>query len=75
MSVPQRLANQTHVHFDIAQGMATGHGRIADARYDDGWLYRLDRVEGIGQVDEQRNEQGELWAWDFEVVPVRELEN
>ena len=69
MSRPERLPNQTRVRFDIAQGLATGAGVIAGARYDDGWLYRLDQVHGTGPVDEQRNERGELWAWDFEVAP------
>jgi len=65
-----RLPNQTRVRFDIAQGLATGGGVIVDARYDEGWLYRLEQVDGTEPVDQQRNELGELWAWDFEVVPI-----
>ena len=72
MSRSKRLPNGSPVRFDIAQGLATGRGLIGDAHYDDGWLYRLDDVAAAASVDEQRNEHGELWAWDFEVFPIDE---
>jgi len=46
--ITERLPNQARVRFDIAQGLATGRGVIVDARYDDGWRYRLEEVEGRG---------------------------
>lgn len=54
------------VAFDIAQGRAVGQGVIAAVEYDDGWLYRLDVLEG-DPADDHRNERGELWVCDFEV--------
>ena len=72
MSRSNRLLNGSPVRFDTAQGWATGRGAVADACYDDGWLYRLDNVAAAASVDDQRNEHGELWAWDFEVFPIDE---
>ncbi|HEY3966872.1 MAG TPA: hypothetical protein VGM05_20085 [Planctomycetaceae bacterium] len=70
MQRSERLPNGSEVRFDISQGLAIGRGLIVDARYDDGWLYRLDDVTAVGPVDDQRNDQRELWVWDFEVVPL-----
>ena len=64
---PEPLPNGTTVHFDISQGLAVGEGVIRDALYDEGWLYRLDVLSGEN-VDAERNADGELYAWDFEVT-------
>lgn len=61
------LPNGTHVAFDLCHGDATGQGAILGRKFlDDAWLYRLDVTEGTN-VDKHRNEDGFLWAWDFEV--------
>ena len=63
----ERIEIGTHVRFDIAQGMATGEAIVLDAEYDGGWLYLLDVTSG-DRADSHRNEQGELWACDFEIT-------
>ncbi len=57
------------IEFDIAQGHAVGKGIIAAAEWDDGWLYRLETLDGNAAAA-HRNERGELWACDFEVRGV-----
>ena len=71
MGKQRPLPTGTPVDFDIAQGLAVDKGVIRAAEYDDGWLYQLDVVAG-DRADSQRNEGGELWAWDFEVRPTRQ---
>ncbi len=54
------------VRFNLAQGHAVGTAVVRAAEFDDGWLYLLDVITGT-DVEPHRNEQSELWAWDFEV--------
>lgn len=65
------LKRGTKVNFDIGQGLAVGKGVIADAEYDDGWLFHIDVAEG-DPANSHRNERGELWACEFEVRPALE---
>ena len=52
---------------DIAQGMATARGVIAEAEYDDGWLYRIDVTEG-DDCQLHRRTDGQLWVCESEVT-------
>ena len=36
----------TPVSVDIAQGLAVAEGAIAESRWDDGWMYRVDVTGG-----------------------------
>ena len=67
--MPQPLPNGTAVDVDIAQGLARCQGRIAEADYDDGWLYRIEVTTGDA-CDDHRNEKGDLWVCQFEVKPL-----
>ena len=66
MTENQPLEVGTQVAFDIAQGHAVGTAIITAAEYDDGWLYRLDVLEG-DRAEAHRDEHGELWVCEFEV--------
>ncbi|MGE0609946.1 MAG: hypothetical protein AB7O62_22845 [Pirellulales bacterium] len=55
------------MRFNLAQGHAVGTAVVRAAELDDGWLYLLEVITGTG-VELHRNEQGELWACDFEVT-------
>jgi hypothetical protein len=61
----------TEVDVDIAQGLARCRGRILEAEYDDGWLYRIEVTRGDA-CDDHRHADGELWVCEFEVTPVNE---
>ena len=65
----QRLPNGTRVRMDIAQGLDRCEGVIADAEYDDGWLYRIEVAAG-DPCDTHREDNGDLWVCDFEVSPM-----
>ena len=63
--------NRTPVAFDIAQGLVTETGHIADSHHDEGWLYHID-VEQVsqGDVSEHVNSDGQLWVCEHEVQPT-----
>jgi hypothetical protein len=65
------LPIHTEVEVDIAQGLACCRGRILEAEYDDGWLYRVEVTAG-DPCDDHRNEDGDLWVCLFEVTPVNQ---
>jgi len=65
------LSAGTTVDVDIAQGLARCRGRIVEAEYDDGWLYRVD-VTGDDACDDHRNADGDLWVCQFEVETANE---
>ena len=65
------LPIHTEVDVDIAQGLARCRGRIAEAEYDDGWLYRIE-VTGGDACNDHRHDDGELWVCEFEVEPLKE---
>ena len=67
--MPQPLPNGTVVDVDIAQGLAHCQGRIAEAEYDGGWLYRIEVTAGDAG-DDHRNEKDDLWVCQFEVKPL-----
>ena len=63
------LPIHTEVDVDIAQGLACCRGRIVEAEYDDGWLYRIEVISGDA-CDDHRHGDGQLWVCEFEVTPV-----
>ena len=65
------LPIHTEVDVDIAQGLTRCRGRIVEAEYDDGWLYRIEVTEGHA-CDDHRNADGDLWICQFEVTPVNQ---
>jgi hypothetical protein len=60
----------TRVSIDIAQGLAIAEGVVAEACYDDNWMYRIDITVG-DKCNEHRNAAGELWLNDFELKPPK----
>lgn len=65
------LATGTAIEFNIAQGLAVGHGTIVNRLFDDGWIYQV-KVTSGDQANEHRNHEGELWVCEFEVcVPTQ----
>ena len=70
---PVPLPNATPVHVQSEHFTEECDGVIADADYDDGWFYRIEVTAG-DRIDGQRNEKGELWVCDFEVVPLEAKE-
>ena len=62
------LRVRTPVKINIAQGAAIAQGIVTAAKYDDGWMYRIE-VTGGDDCRTHRNETGELWVCDFEVSP------
>lgn len=69
--IPSRLPDGTRVHVRSDHFKEECEGVTTRAEYDDGWLYRIDVTSG-DRLDEHRNEDGELWVWDFEVQPHKE---
>jgi len=64
---PPRLPNGTRVHVRSDHFVEECDGVIIKGYWDGGWVYRIE-VTG-GQVPEIcRNQEGELWVWDFEVT-------
>ena len=63
------LAIGTRVAVNIGQGLAKCTGTVVEARYDDGWLYRIEVADG-DRCEDHRNEKGELWVCHFEVKPL-----
>jgi hypothetical protein len=57
------------VDINIAQGLDVARGRVLDATFDDGWLYRV-KVTAGSACTMHRHDDGELWVCDFEVTPV-----
>ncbi len=70
---PARLADGTPVHVRSEHFAEESGGVIAEADYDDGWFYRIEVTAG-DRIDGQRNEKGELWVCDFEVIPLEAKE-
>jgi hypothetical protein len=64
---PPRLPNGTPVQVRSDHFVGECDGVITAARYDDGWLYRLEVTAG-DRLEGERNADGELWVWDFEVA-------
>jgi hypothetical protein len=54
------------VRFSLADGLVCGLAQIEEVKYDGGWFYRLDVIEG-DTADIYRNERGELWPHDEQV--------
>ena len=63
------LPIRTEVDVDIAQGLACCRGRILEAEYDDGWLYRIEVTSG-DTCDDHRHANGKLWVCEFEATPI-----
>ena len=66
---PLRLANGTCVHVKSPHFAQECDGRITEAYYDTGWIYRVEVTAG-DISDACRNKAGEVWVWDFEVTPL-----
>ena len=66
---PPRLPNGARVHVRSPHFAGECDGRITKGEWDEGWLYRVE-VAGGDRLDEVRNQEGELWVWDFEVTPI-----
>ena len=60
------LPLKTKVAFDIAD-LDKGEGTITAVHYNGGRMYRIEVTSG-DRGDIHRNEKGELWANDFEVI-------
>ena len=64
-----RLANGCRVHVKSDHFAEECDAVITKGEYDAGWLYRIKVT--AGQTPEVcRNQEGELWVWDFEVQPL-----
>jgi len=69
MKRPLRLPNGTRVHIQSAHFAEECDGVVTKGEYDGGWLYRIKVIDG--QAPEVcRNQDGEVWVWDFEVTPI-----
>ena len=66
---PPRLSNGTPVHVRGDHFAEECEAVVADADYDEGWLYRIDVTAG-DRLEEQRNQCGQLWVCAFEVQPI-----
>lgn len=69
--VPPRLPDGTRVAVRSDHFAGQCEGVINMARYDEGWLYRIEVAVG-DRLDSERNDEGELWVCDFEVQPSQE---
>lgn len=70
---PARIPDGTPVHVRSEHFVEECDGIIAEADYDDGWFYRIEVTTG-DRIDSERNEKGELWVCDFEIVPLEAKE-
>jgi hypothetical protein len=68
-SKEQPLPLGTTVDINIAEGLDVARGVITAAKYDAGWLYRIDVTSG-GRCDAHRNDAGELWVCQHEITPA-----
>ena len=68
---PPRIPNAARVRVESEQLSAACDGRVTGAKYDEGWLYRIDVTAG-DQMDSERDERGELWVCGFEIASVPE---
>lgn len=72
---PARLPDGTRVRIRSEHFAEEADATVEDARWDDGWLYRVDVPFALAgephaapqALDAHRNADGELWVWDFEV--------
>jgi hypothetical protein len=67
------LAVGTRVHVRSAHFVEQCDGIITATHYDDGWLYRIQVTAG-DRLDQERNDDGELWVCDFEAEPISDAE-
>ncbi len=67
------LAVGAAVHVRSAHFAGECDGIVTATDYDGGWLYRIQVTAG-DRLDQERNDEGELWVCDFEAGPIADAE-